>query len=94
MGECKKCKGTGKQIYLHNHWEDWQDPEKFLSKQISKEAVPVEGPCHYCTPFKWMTLEEGDIVKFFDNEKEAMAYEDYPRVILIHQPRSFEEKGE
>ena len=95
MPDCRKCKGTGKQVYLHNHWEDWQDAAKFLSKHVSKEAVPVEGPCHYCTPFKWMVLNKGDVVIFFDNEPEEKAYcKLHKDAILIHQPRSFEEKGD
>ena len=92
---CIKCKkNPGKQIYLHNRWDDWQDPEKFLSHSRKKEAVPVEGPCHYCTAFKWMVLNKGDVVIFFDNEPEMKAYcEEHKDAILIHQPRSFEDKG-
>lgn len=95
MGDCRKCKGTGKQTYLHNYWEDWKNPEKFLNRRIQKEAVAIEGPCHYCTDFKWMVLNEGDVVIFFDNAPEVKAYcEAHPDAILINQPRSFEEKGD
>lgn len=94
MAKCDKCKGTGHMQYVHNTWDTWQDTDNFLNLHTEKEAMITIGPCHYCTPYKWMTLEKGNVCKFFDNEEEAQAYEDYPRIILIHQPRSFEEKGE
>ena len=91
--KCKHCNDTKKQQYVHNTWDAWQNQDNFQNLRAETDAMITIGPCHYCTPYKWVTIEKDNVVKFFDNEQEAIDYEDYPRVIMIHRQRSFEEKG-